>query len=364
MEIKLPLERYFNVLTANKKRISYPSFEQEQCVNFVSFHETINSELDFWREEGDEYRLIFDHYSKIKMKLNASNDNSNVQFSKDNIKEAYDLSNKNLFPNVSKNSLLAKFLTIDLRGTSDAVRLIMNYLKSPSMNTEKLMVHPTMKFFFQLQIILNMSYISNDVISITTDMNKLKQDSTNELEDMRSSHKIHKEVLDTLESLYEQKLKLERPARYWKDYSKRKQKKGNSWLLFAVLTGLIILIYSSALLANLPGLIATNGTYQLENIIRWSLLSALIFSTFFYILRIFVKLTLSSFHLANDAEERHQLTYQYLSLLQAKAIDEKEKEIILQSLFSRADTGLLKGDSSPTMPDGLISNILKLVSSR
>ena len=39
----------------------------------------------------------------------------------------------------------------------------------------------------------------------------------------------------------------------------------------------------------------------------------------------------------SDAQERHQLTYQYLSLLQAKAIEEKDREIILQSLFSRAD---------------------------
>ena len=62
---------------------------------------------------------------------------------------------------------------------------------------------------------------------------------------------------------------------------------------------------------------------------------------------------------ASDAQERHQLTYQYLSLLQANAIEEKDREIILQSLFSRADTGLLKGDSSPTMPDGFMNQILK-----
>ena len=36
-----------------------------------------------------------------------------------------------------------------------------------------------------------------------------------------------------------------------------------------------------------------------------------------------------------------------------------DREIILQSLFSRADTGLLKGDSSPTMPDGLLGQIVK-----
>ena len=96
-----------------------------------------------------------------------------------------------------------------------------------------------------------------------------------------------------------------------------------------------------------------------EHLIRWSVLSALIYSSFFYILRLLVKMALSSYHLASDAQERHQLTYQYLSLLQANAIEEKDREIILQSLFSRAETGLLKGDSIPTMPDGLLGQIVK-----
>ena len=62
----------------------------------------------------------------------------------------------------------------------------------------------------------------------------------------------------------------------------------------------------------------------------------------------------SSFHLARDSEERHTLTYFYLSLLKESEIDPEEKKLIMQSLFSRADTGLLKEDSSPTMPNDLV----------
>ena len=61
----------------------------------------------------------------------------------------------------------------------------------------------------------------------------------------------------------------------------------------------------------------------------------------------------SSFHLARDAEEREQLTYVYLSLIKDSAVDEKEKSLIMQSLFSRAETGLLKGDSGPAMPNDI-----------
>ena len=69
------------------------------------------------------------------------------------------------------------------------------------------------------------------------------------------------------------------------------------------------------------------------------------------------KFTICSFHLARDAHERQQLRYVYLSLVHEKKIDATEQKIVLQSLFSRADTGLLKGEQAPTMPfvDRLIS---------
>jgi len=73
-------------------------------------------------------------------------------------------------------------------------------------------------------------------------------------------------------------------------------------------------------------------------------------------------MALSSFHLARDASEREQLTYVYLALIEGKAITDKERAIILNALFSRADTGLLKGDSAPTMSTnvtGLVETLTK-----
>ena len=76
-----------------------------------------------------------------------------------------------------------------------------------------------------------------------------------------------------------------------------------------------------------------------------------------YGIRALNKVAFSSFHLARDAEEREQLTYVYLSLVKDSAVDEKEKNLIMQSLFSRADTGLLKDDSSPTMPNDITGKL-------
>ncbi len=68
-------------------------------------------------------------------------------------------------------------------------------------------------------------------------------------------------------------------------------------------------------------------------------------------IRVFSKLSFSSYHLSRDSEERRQLTMVYLALLKKDAITDKEKQIVLQSIFSRTDTGLLGDDSSPTMPN-------------
>lgn len=67
----------------------------------------------------------------------------------------------------------------------------------------------------------------------------------------------------------------------------------------------------------------------------------------------------SCFHLARDSQEKHTLTYFYLSLLKDSNVDKEEKQLIMQSLFARAETWLLKEDSSPSMPNDLVSKLLQ-----
>ena len=73
-----------------------------------------------------------------------------------------------------------------------------------------------------------------------------------------------------------------------------------------------------------------------------------------YVLRITIKLAMSSFHLSRDAKEREQLAYFYLSLKKDAAISDTERAIVINALFSRSDTGLLKGDSSPSMSANVV----------
>ena len=69
-------------------------------------------------------------------------------------------------------------------------------------------------------------------------------------------------------------------------------------------------------------------------------------------------MTFSTFHLSRDAEEREQLTYVFLAMQKEKAIDPTERHLIMQSLFSRADTGLLKDEGSPTMPGNIFDKVI------
>jgi len=66
----------------------------------------------------------------------------------------------------------------------------------------------------------------------------------------------------------------------------------------------------------------------------------------------------SSFHLSRDCQERHTLTYFYLALLKENEIAPEEKQLIIQSLFSRSDTGLLKDDGSPSMPNDFAGKLI------
>jgi hypothetical protein len=98
------------------------------------------------------------------------------------------------------------------------------------------------------------------------------------------------------------------------------------------------------------------------NSLKYTLLLFSLISIGAYIIHIFVKLTLSSYHLARDAEERHQLAHFYLSLINREdnKFDKEDRAVILQALFSRADTGLLKGDHAPTMPNNIIEHLKSL----
>ncbi|HEY0066013.1 MAG TPA: DUF6161 domain-containing protein, partial [Flavisolibacter sp.] len=173
-----------------------------------------------------------------------------------------------------------------------------------------------------------------------------------------SFYKVANERISGLEDLYKQKLKLEAPAKYWTDRASKLRKEGYRWL-----TGLIACTgVAAGILIWILNLISDGSFTQLfsktSTAVKWSIALITLISFIAYAIRIIAKLTFSSFHLVRDAEEREQLTYVYLALQKEKGIDQTERHLIMQSLFSRADTGLLKDDSSPTMPGNIADKFM------
>lgn len=179
----------------------------------------------------------------------------------------------------------------------------------------------------------------------TTDFNGFTEESSKRIND--------------LEALYIEKLKLEAPAQYWNKRAAKLRSEGKRWLI-----GMIVCLgVSIATLIYILNMVA-DGTMQkifaeTSTAIKWSVAFITLISFLAYGIRTFAKLTFSSFHLVRDAEEREQLTYVYLALKKEQQVDQTERHLIMQSLFSRADSGLLKDDGGPTMPGNIIDQVTK-----
>ncbi|MCF6128806.1 DUF6161 domain-containing protein [Flavobacterium sp. AS60] len=160
-----------------------------------------------------------------------------------------------------------------------------------------------------------------------------------------------------IERTYKELLQLQAPAQHWKDSSEKLLDEGHMFMraLFALLViggfALYFLLWKTP-----EGMLASFFNGDKASAIRWSIVFVTFISLLFVGIQALRKAMFSSFHLARDAQEREKLTMYYLSLIKEGAVANEDKILILQSLFSRADSGLLKEDSSPTMP-GIIDKL-------
>lgn len=191
--------------------------------------------------------------------------------------------------------------------------------------------------------------------TLTIDKNKIFDDwfqNTNDEFDNFYS-KAQKSISDN-EVLYREKLRLEAPADYWKQRGVKLKADAQKFLIWLILlivfsaNGLFILLY------QIPDGMLLKVFDDRVTAIKWSIILITMLSLLAFGIKVLARLTFSSYHLSRDSEEREQLTHFYLALKQDTSVTDVDRQLILQSLFSRADTGLLKEDSSPTMPSSII----------
>ena len=158
--------------------------------------------------------------------------------------------------------------------------------------------------------------------------------------------KDSKSKLEKLEKLYEEKLRLAAPVTYWQKAATNHKWQSGGWV--CLLLGFLSAGVYGFSIFFITWLEGQETVIQLDTV-QGVILFGTILATFAFLVRILSRLTFSSFHLMRDAQERELLTYLYLSLINENKIDESSRDIILQALFSRAETGLLTGDSKPAV---------------
>lgn len=166
---------------------------------------------------------------------------------------------------------------------------------------------------------------------------------------------------EQLENLYSEKLKLEAPATYWEEMAKQYSRKGTTWLWVSIVLAAGILVGLIKLFFSIQD--PAGGQIQWISLIRSYTLITAIAGIGFYMLRLTVRMTMSSYHQSRDAEERNKLSYFYLALTEKGAVSEKERALVINALFSRSETGLLKGDATPSMAQN-VTDLVNAVSKK
>lgn len=187
---------------------------------------------------------------------------------------------------------------------------------------------------------------------IETKHNEIQQqfdEKSIELKEFQSSINIWQEGkearLNDLEETYKNKLSLEAPEELWYNRSKEYREKAKYWTW-------VLIVSALALVGFLTGLVMVIHDYSLDTIqeipfISKSFILVSIISFFVYIIRVLIKIVMSNHHLATEYEQKAALTRFYQALTYAGTdIAQEERIIIIHSLFSRTETGLVKTDSS------------------
>lgn len=155
--------------------------------------------------------------------------------------------------------------------------------------------------------------------------------------------------LSTLEKLYKEKIRYEAPVKEWEVRAKQLRRAGKGWVATLAVTCIGIIVGLVILLYNLPAAFSNDILSGDPSAIKGFLLTITAVSFAVFLVRLFSRFAISAFHLQRDAEERLKLTYVFLGLVKDQSIAPEDRKFFLESIFSRADSGLLKHDSAPEM---------------
>ena len=165
--------------------------------------------------------------------------------------------------------------------------------------------------------------------------------------------------IETLEETYKSKLQLEAPETLWESRAAKYRIKSRWWMGGLLLFIVGLLVSGGYFVISIHDYL--QGTVKEIPFISKSFIYVALISFLIYIIRIIIKIIVSSQHMSMEYEQKAALTRFYQALIQdGKEVDKEEKLIIFNALFRKTDTGLIKSDNSNDT-DALLSQFSKLV---
>lgn len=186
------------------------------------------------------------------------------------------------------------------------------------------------------------NYIKQFETALSTFDKKFKETHAKQLEDVQNAIGDIKRV----EESYKKHMQLAAPAKYWEDKKSGHETKADSrrkiLIWYVSVAGLVLLVGGVILVGKLSGV----PDFQISELL-YVTLAVILTTIVFWVGRILVRLFLSELHLALDAGERNIMITTYLALIAERGVSEKEKEIILTSIFRPTEDGIVKDDGAP-----------------
>ena len=153
-----------------------------------------------------------------------------------------------------------------------------------------------------------------------------------------------------LENTYEKKLQLEAPEKLWRERSKNYTIKTRCWMVGLAIFIVALICSARSLLVSIHDYlreIIKSGTEKDIPFLPQSFIYVALISFLIYLIRIIIKIIISSQHMAMEYEQKEALTRFYQALVyNGKDVDKEERLIIFHALFSKTETGLVKTDNS------------------
>ena len=207
--------------------------------------------------------------------------------------------------------------------------------------------------------------ILNYMKSTSNEFDIWKNDFKENINDWRDEIDEWKEKMEKkltiLENTYKEKLKFEAPETLWNEKAENYGCAYKLWGFFVILLSTAIVYFVNKIITEFYFNSRLNSISDNDvlNYFPKTFLFVGILSLALYVLRVFIKITLSNKHLQLEYEQKAALTRFYQALVyEGQNINENERLIMFNTLFSKTESGLIKLSDTPNDIENMIFSIL------